>query len=221
MKQYLSVLALLVRSSIYKIYILFAAIAVLHTILFSVWDSRPAVRFLLFAAEVGTLLWILCRNWMDGSSHQNYTIQRLSVTEKALFWMQASYNLICLLMFWAVHLIIAYVLYSRTYTGPQSLFLEFAGSGYLHSLIPGADWVSWVKNFTILGFAAVYSAYYSIYYQLFEVNNWTLISMANLLALGFSTGPDGLGMKVILIIMTVTIPFRMRSYIKRKEAETP
>ena len=41
MKPYLSVLTLLAHSSIYKICILFAAIAAVHTVLFPVWSIRP------------------------------------------------------------------------------------------------------------------------------------------------------------------------------------
>ena len=146
MKPYLSVLALLVRSSIYKICILFAAIAAVHTVLFPVWSIRPLTAVLLFGVEVGILLWILCRNWLDTSGHQSYTLQRLTVAPKEIFWIQASYNLLCLLLFWAVHLIVAYTLYSRSLTGSQDLFLKFSGDGYLHSLMPGADWLAWAAN---------------------------------------------------------------------------
>jgi len=222
MKPYLSVLALLVRSSIYKIYILFAAMAAVHTVLFPVWSIQPLTAVLLFGVEVGILLWILCRNWLDTSGHQSYTLQRLTVTPKEIFWIQASYNLLCLLLFWAVHLIVAYILYSRSLTGSQDLFLKFSGDGYLHSLMPGADWLAWAANLAILISAAVSAALYPVYQRLsMKKEGFILIAIAAYITLVFANSTNGLVMKLLFIIMSIVLPINMYRDIKRKEAETP
>lgn len=220
MKQYLSVLALLAHSSIYKICLLLAAIAAVHSMFLSVWISRPLVTMAVFAAELGVLIWILIRNWTEGTSHQSYTIQRLSITEKEIIRIRAAYNLLCLLLFWGVQLISAYIFYKRTVTGSQDLFLEFTGSGYLHSLMPGADWFSWIKDIAILTSLAIVTAMQPIWLRVSgKKDNWSLVVTVVFTALAFSHGVGDVSQKALYIFWSVYLPFIQRRDIKKKEAE--
>ena len=222
MKPYLSVLTLLAHSSIYKICILFAAIAAVHSLFLSVWIDRPLVTMAVFAAELGVLVWILVRNWTEGASHQSYTIQRLPITEKEIIRIRAAYNLLCLLLFWGVQLIAAYIFYARTVTGSQSLFLEFTGNGHLHSLMPGADWLSWIKDVTILTSLAIMTAVWPIWLRVSRKrDNWALVFAVVLTAMAFSHGTEDASQKALYLFWSVYLPFILRRDMKKKEAETP
>ncbi len=222
MKPYLSVFTLLAHSSIYKICILFAAITALHSLFLSVWISRPLVTLMVFAAELGILVWILVRNWTERTSHQSYTMQRLSITEKEIIRIRAAYNLLCLFLFWSVQLIAAYIFYARTVTGSQSLFLEFTGNGHLHSLMPGADWLSWIKDVTMLMSLAIMTAVWPIWLRVSKKrDNWALIFTVVLTAMAFSHGTGDASQKALYIFWSVYLPYSLRRDMKKKEAETP
>lgn len=222
MKPYLSVLTLLAHSSIYKICILFAAIAAVHSLFLSVWIDRPLVTMAVFASELGALVWILVRNWTEGTSHHSYTLQRLSITEKEIIRIRAAYNLLCLLLFWGVQLVAAYIFYKRTVTGSQDLFLEFTGSGYLHSLMPGADWFSWIKDIAILTSLAIVTAMQPIWLRVSgKKDNWALVLTVVLTGIAFSQGTGDVSQKALYIFWSVYLPFIQRRDIKKKEAETP
>lgn len=165
MKKHISILSLLSRSSIYKICLLFAGTAALRTLSFSFWMESEFTAAMLFLAEMSLLTWILCRTGQNTSeSHQSYTLQRLAVTQKALFFWQAGYNYLCYLMLWGFQLVVAYLLCRLLLEqNSQTLFLTFARSRYLHTLMPAYEVMAWIKNFTYLAAMAIHAACYPIY----------------------------------------------------------
>ena len=220
MKQYLSILTLLVHSSIYKLCILLAGVAAVHTLLFSLWSSRILVMMPLFAAGLWILIWILTRNWVETSSRQSYTLQRLSLSERNIVLLQTIYNLFCLLLFWGAHLITACLLYSRICTGSQDLFLEFSGNAYLHSLMPGADWLSWLKNLFVLTSTAFSMALYPSWKRnSMKKDNGIMLFLIGWWVVAFFIDSMNISQIFLALFWSIYIPVLMIRDIKNKEAE--
>lgn len=167
MKKHLSVFMLMARSSIYKILGLLALMAAVEGALFCFVLSRGDVggayslelmiqqSHILWVFGAGFLLMtlLLALTGCEGKSKCGYTLKRLSVSERWVFFWQSVYNVLCYLLLWAVQILIAVAL-CRLYEGlaapeyvsGQTVFLAFYRSDFLHSLLPFEDAVFWVRN---------------------------------------------------------------------------
>lgn len=189
MKQHSSVVMLFMRSSIYKIFLLFLVMIASE----SIWFYRtiqklqekkqsgevdvlvPEVVFeeahlmVIFAAAVIVMTVILACVGRSAVGHQEYTWNRLSISPNSVFAWQAVYNCSCFLMLWFVQAALAYGLclyYVKTADAGavthQSLFLAFYREPFLHGLVPLHNIWYWVRNiflFCALGFSVAYDVY--------------------------------------------------------------
>ena len=175
MKKHLSVFNLMATSSIYKITGLFAIMGIIEFILFRMvlfagpdastdtfhieYVFQNSRVFLVFAAALVLLTVLLCLTGYETSSKQGYTLQRLSISEKQVFGIQALYNTLCYFLFWSVQLLIVFLLSfyfvkkaPEMYVTNQTLFLAFYRNSFLHGLLPFEDTMIWIKNiFLFLG----------------------------------------------------------------------
>lgn len=169
----LALWALYARSSFYKILLVLAGMAVVEGISFQVVCRRlgqsgvPASPekmlddlFLqvVFLAAFGLVYFILL--WTE-SEHRgakcSYTLLRLKVTERQQFAVRTIYNVLCLMLVFAVQTALA-VLVCRVYAerlpeefvSPQLLFLAFYRNRFLHCLLPMAETGKWIKNSLLL-----------------------------------------------------------------------
>ena len=174
MRKHLSVLALMARQTIGKVLALLAVMAVAETALFAWAMSQGLTRVIrddntcpapvedLFdfagiywvyriAMILLFVLLILCGTELKGS-RLRYTLQRLRISEEATVLWQSGYNILCLLLLWAVQAALALgfcLWYAGTvdpaYVSGQSAFLAFYRSGFLHALFPLADLSRWAR----------------------------------------------------------------------------
>ena len=178
MKQFFSVIMLAARSSLYKVLLLLALLGAVEGYLFYRALDREASligifenSYIPFACAIGfaLLCLLLCRSGcMSGGSRIDYTLRRLSVSERGVTYAWAIYNTACFLLLWGFQLALA-LLFCHIYmrgadpalAGIQTVFLSFYHSPFLHSLLPLAETSRYVRNFAFVLALGCTSAYVS------------------------------------------------------------
>lgn len=182
MRKYLSVLALEVRSTVYKITGLLLAMAVLELCL--LWHYLSAdgavswdrISRALFLRQIFLIaFWLLCilLAWAGGSkrgSVQEFTLRRLAVDRRGIFLIWTGYHVFCLslLVVWQILLVLwmdACLVAREPQLGQlsQRLFLEFYRVDFLHSLLPLEEGLRWACNGCLLlmtGMATAYAGFH-------------------------------------------------------------
>lgn len=184
MKKYLSVFGLFARSSVYKVLGIAGFLCILETGLFLIQTSgissaQSISRFeryvdmsrpyIWLAAAFILITFVLCVPGSEFGSKTEYTIRRLSVSERAVFYCQAAYNTAVYMFLWAVQVFLLYVfglwyMYKAPpeLVGSLSVFLAFYRDSFMHSVMPLSDIMLWIRNFLLivsLGFASAQFPY--------------------------------------------------------------
>ena len=167
MKQHLSVLMLIARSSIYKVLAVLAAMVAIQAGLFeyALQRSREHGLFHLedvvsdsgiawvFAAAFLLLTYVISRSGCKSGSQPGYTIQRLGISERNFFIWQAVYNTAVYVLLLATELILLFALShhwqvnaDQDLIGAQSIFLAFYRNKFMHCICPLDDIWLWIRN---------------------------------------------------------------------------
>lgn len=172
MRTYISVLMLAARNSIYKIIGLLIVVGAVQLGVFyqtmkrqmdmglesMIWISRMSL--LCGAAFVLLCFLLLYPECEYGGSRIRYSIARLQIGEKGVFFLWTAYHVIILTIFWAIQLAIGYgacLIYlaqpeAAAMADAQSVFLAFYFDDFLHSLMPLHDFTRHIRNiFLLLG----------------------------------------------------------------------
>ena len=175
MKQQLSLFTLSIRASFYKILAVLALSGVVQAVLFYIamdgntgLESAFARAFssVVFAVTFVAVVWLLVRWHGKGGSNVSYTLRRLGLPERTFILWNALYCALVYLIFWAAQLGFA-LLFCKYYAmvtnpdflNPQTVFLAFYRSDYLHSLLPLAEISRWVRNIAcVIGLGACTAA---------------------------------------------------------------
>lgn len=165
MKKYLSIFELFVRSSIYKIIFVLLVMGIAEMAMFyeevsqvteyeyysleSVVDGSNLIGCFGLAFLAITL--ILSSYGCNVGSRQDYTLQRLQVREKTVFWIQGIYNSLCYLLFLGTQVILLFLMgsfYLQTASDVtnQTLFLAFYRNKFMHSILPMEAVFRWFMN---------------------------------------------------------------------------
>lgn len=118
-------------------------------------DSRIYMVFLAAFCLVALVL-VLSHSETHGT-RSGYTLKRLRVSQKHLFWVTTAYNFLCFMLLFVVQ-IFAALWMCRLYQErmpaelvPSQLeFLAFYRTGLLHNLLPLADVEKWVMSLLML-----------------------------------------------------------------------
>jgi len=167
MKKHGSVCMLLVRCSIFRVLAVLAGMALVEVGLFLAVLSRgittEGYSLELFVSKSG-LQWVfgcafllmtilLCLPGTESGSKCGYTLRRLRVSERTVFFWQSAVNSMFYLLLWLVQILLAvglsrlYVLMARPeFVSGQTIFLAFYRSDFFHSLLPFEDAGFWVRN---------------------------------------------------------------------------
>ena len=196
-KKYLSVFALYARSSIFKILgvMLLTLIAegffFLRTIEKSLHMHNLGMIFdssnigLIFAVSFLLVTVLLCIPGCQFRSQTGYTLKRLSISEKEVFFCQSAYNFFIYVSFLAFQLAFCY-LFSLYYISVaptdavtnQTLFLTFYKNELLHSIMPLSDVALWLRNLFLIVFLALAASEFSYKNRRRKFSVMTLISVA-------------------------------------------
>lgn len=216
MKKYLSVLMIYVRSSIYKVLVLFAVMSAAQTVMFLRMPEFKAMQafdkmhkftgieellqesglFVVFGVAFVILTIILCYGGCEFSGKQGYTLRRLRITEKHVFLMQLSANGVFYILFWFCEIVVIRALMSLylkyvpevIYTN-QMLTLSFYRNDFLSGLMPMSNLVCLVRNIIWVLAMAVTSAFFP-YMQRRRKIALSLIIMVAIVLVGFVSGDD-------------------------------
>lgn len=203
-----SVLWLMIQSSFSKIVTLLAGVSAVQLVLF-VW----ALRHLSVAeygleqaleqgyvgkvAAVGFLgmTWLLSQTGTQKNGQIGYTLGRLSISEREVFWWQALYNGGCYLILWAAQVLTMLglgVLYTKmadpSMVTSQTILLACYRSDYLSSLLPLVNMSRWLWMVILLVGLALASAYYP-YAKRRGIAGNELVTLAVLTVFGFTESP--------------------------------
>ncbi len=167
MKQHLSVLMLIVRSSIYKVITVLAVMAaaqagvfgyVLHSSLQSGNHHLESMVSAsgcawIFAAAFLVITYMISRTGCKSGSQPGYTIQRLGISERSFFIWQAIYNAAVYVLLLATELLLLIALAhhwqsqaNQDLIGAQSIFLAFYRNDFMHCICPLDDIWLWIRN---------------------------------------------------------------------------
>lgn len=182
MKKHRSVFELMVRSNFYRILVLLAVMVVLQTGLFMLALNRRfntesfGLEYVLEKSYIELVFFgifiamdILLRTSIgyesDGKHH--YTMMRLSVTKKEVYYWHFVTNMLYYLLFFIVQILTIVILgmvYLKVtpaeYVTGQTLFLACYRYDLLHSLLPLGDLPYLIRNILVLTAASLYSACY-------------------------------------------------------------
>ncbi len=172
MRKHLSVLMLFARSSICRVILLLAVMAVTESCVFYLRISGNNVS-LENAFEISYIKWIfaavfigitiiLCQAGASFGSKTEYTINRLSITEKSVFNWQWFYNSSVYFILLAAQIAVSValcemyeVITASSEITAQTTFLAYYRSEFLHGLLPLEDTMIWVRNaFLVIGLGA-------------------------------------------------------------------
>lgn len=231
MKQYTSVLMLHIRSTFYKILIVFAAMAGAEFFLFSrhlskmlasdfdedilrlglgmIFDDSK-IHFVFLGAFLLINI-ILVLHGFEFKEKLSYTIRRLSIPEKHCFILQGLYYSLIYILLFVVQLVIIWLLsqyYFKTVPenlySNQTLFLTFYSSNFLHSLLPLEETVRVVRNIFII-FALGFSGAYQSYTQRRGKKQGSFLILALIVLLTFQSELGTFGGDLIAILASVTV----------------
>ena len=167
MKQHLSVLMLIVRSSFYKVIAILVVMAAAQVGLFryalqsnlesgyhhlETVVSSSGLAWVLAAAFL-LITYVLSRTGCKSGSQPGYTIQRLRISEKTFFIWQAIYNAAIYILLLAIELLLLFALARHWQSqadpdliGAQSIYLAFYRSAFMHCICPLDDIWLWIRN---------------------------------------------------------------------------
>lgn len=228
MRKHFSVLMLIVRSTIYKILVLFFLTACAEWLLF-----RLSLNFALTSADAGIgmaaleniilssrISWVyaicfvimaalLCTTGCEYRSKQGYTLRRLSVSELSVFAWQGGYNIFCFFMLWVFQALLSYALCTLyitkadpTLTSSQTIFLAFYRNDFLHSLLPLSEVSRWIRNILLAMCLGLAAAHFSHQQRRGKVGV-TMIAMTALSLVFFSRGIASLGNDILIILLSI------------------
>ena len=162
MKRYLSVFEMITRSSIYKVLLVIVAMVATEIVFFyNAFSAQEGVSFefyvdksyysIIFQVAYILVTIMIVLPGMNIGSIQSYTLQRLSIKESRIFWVQALYNLCAYVLLWGVQLAVilgSFVYYQNSLpegaiVSNQTLFLAFYRGMFMHSILPLEDGPGW------------------------------------------------------------------------------
>lgn len=182
MKNHMSVFQLMVRCNFYRVLVTLAVMVVLQTGLF--WFAlnygisteefgleyvleKSHIEIVFFGVFIAMDLLLRAGTGYEVEGKHNYTMMRLSVTRKEVYYWHVVSNVFYYLLFFTVQLftvIMLGIMYLKfapaEYVTGQTLFLACYRYDLLHSLLPLGDLPYLIRNILVVGAASLYSAYY-------------------------------------------------------------
>lgn len=162
------VIRLLVRQTAARIIIIMAAMVAIELGLFFLKLRSHPTDFMAVTTEIGLkylwpgflLLTLLALVWhQKRNSEERYTIERLRISEKAVFWWQSAVCFMNLLLVYLLQVILLWIMYTlymkQTDQSAVTVYAEFYWDDTLHGIIPFMHTWGWIHNLIFLICGAV------------------------------------------------------------------
>lgn len=231
-RQHASILMLLARSSIYRILGILAGTTIVEFLLFrrklqaavmafqlglgnQEWSLEEIVDYswITWSTVVGFVLVtvVLCLVGCERGSKQGYTLRRLAVSERGIFFWQAGYNVCIYLIFWSVQAVLLWclcLLYMKqadpTLTSNQTVFLAFYRNAFLHGMLPLDDAIGWVRNGIMILGLGIAAATFPFRQRRGKFGS-EIVALVLLTILWFGRMPGDFVYEIIQIIMSLSV----------------
>lgn len=161
-KLVLSILGLLSGASIYKVFTVLAVMGFSEIALFFYCAQKDTERLLenalynrqiypVFFLALGLVFFLLMRTEGMMGEKGGATMRRLRLSGIQIFLVETCYNLVCILLVFAVQIWILIVALKIISGGSsEEFFLAFYRVEFLHSLLPLAEGRKWIKNLLLV-----------------------------------------------------------------------
>ena len=196
-KKYLSVFALYAKSSLLKILgvILLTLTAEVFFFLRATDNSlymysidtlfEKSHTGLIFAIAFLLITVLLCIPTCQFTAQTGYTLKRLLISEKEVFFCQSAYNFLAYSVFLAFQVTVCF-LFGLYYISVapaeevtnQTLFLAFYRNSFLHSIMPLSDVALWLRNLFLIVFLAFATSEFSYKNRRRKFSLMTLVAVA-------------------------------------------
>ena len=245
MRKYLSVIMLMARSSIYKILPAIIVMILAEYFLFSrklslaayapgtPKEAFPSLEMVFFESNIMWVLFaafiiitvLLCRTGCEFKNKQGYTLKRLLISEKGVFFCQAAYNTCIYLTLWGIQLMTV-LWFCHMYInepafgdlGTHTVFAAFYRNDFLHSLLPLAEFGIYIRNIILTLALGCASALFP-YKQRMGKIGFEIIILAAACLLFFKVEMGSIDFTGLMIIICVFIIFISIRSLMRKEDE--
>ena len=165
MKQYVSVFMMTLTSVRKKLILILAVMTTAECLLFAL-NCRSSL-WMEMVIDAARLEWIAALAFAaltavllsgKGSVRQDYTLLRLSLTDRQVFHCRALCFALCYLLLWALQLLLALV-FCKIFAdlhqdlpgfGEQTAYLALYRHPFLHSLLPMEELTRWMRNLLLL-----------------------------------------------------------------------
>lgn len=161
-KLLLSMLGLLSGASIHKVLIILGIMGFSEIALFFYCAQKSAEKLLenalynrqiypIFFLALGLVFFLLMHTEGMMGEKGGATMRRLRLSGIQIFLIEACYNLVCILLVFAVQIwILILALKIISGNSPEEFFLAFYRIEFLHSLLPLAEGGKWIKNLLLV-----------------------------------------------------------------------
>ena len=221
MKRYLSIFMLLSRSVLYKLLAVFFGTAALHTAVYFLLRGQRNIEAIynhwgmktVFGVGLFLTTALLVRTLTQAGSKLDYTICRLRIGKRSLCLCQSVFNVACLVMFWAVEILVALLL-CRMWVSTmgveshQTVYLAFYRSELLHSLLPLDDVSRWVRNLVVFICLGICSACGPVLQRRGD-GHWGILVLPVVLGFVFPSGIAVVTYDVLLAFLSVVAAFAL------------
>lgn len=158
MKKYISVFQMIARSSLYKVCLILIGMVIAEGSMLYLTITNPSgFNFeeyidqsqysLAFQIAYILVTIVIVLPGMNLGSNQSYTLQRLRIKERKIYWLQSLYNMLAYVLLWGVQMIMVFVsivIYQKNIPieatlSNQTMFLAFYRNNFMHSIFPLED----------------------------------------------------------------------------------
>ena len=162
MKRYLSVFEMIARSSIYKVLLIICTMLAAQAVCFYLSMTSPSglsIEAYVDQSQYSMLFKIayilvsiaIVFPGMNLGSVQSYTLQRLRIKEKRIYWLQAVYNFLAYMLLWGAQLVMLFanILVYQKYLPEgaivtnQTFVMAFYRNDFMHTILPLEDGPGW------------------------------------------------------------------------------
>ncbi len=174
MKRHISVFSLFARWSLFKVLgvLVLMCVGEIGWFLWKLqWAASPERAFddaglQYFFGAAAVLVTVLLLKVASGET-TGYTLNRLQISRRSVFFWHCLYNGCMYLLLWLMQAVLAaglcgYFLTQWQDAGSQSFVLAIYRQDFLHSLLPMAEGILWVRNLLLSAALGVGAAYFSL-----------------------------------------------------------
>ena len=222
MKRYLSVFEMIARSSFYKVLLILASMVVAEAVCFyltmahtaglSIEEYIEQSKFCLFFEIAYILITIvIVLPGMNLGSTQSYTLERLRIKGKRIFWLQSLYNFFAYILLWGIQLVVilvSIIVYQKhlpegASVTNQTMFLAFYRSDFMHSILPLEDAPGW----WVLGLIGVTTAFSAAEFTKLQRDGKFGFELLLLVVSALITFPRALGYEITFEVVAFCIVY--------------